>query len=194
MDWPSGRPIVRTGTPPTPEDPAPSNQVVEEYPDGRTIVRTGNPDQKVLNEYREALSRHPEDGGLRYYYAMSLKAAGDMDGALREMREAVRITPTDHHYKMSLAFLLNEADQPQEALAAVTDVLRRFEDASPADNGQSEALARWGASEILSKLGRSAEAGEELRRAVEAQRSAVAAGAGSPQLLRQLQDLLSSGN
>lgn len=195
MRRPEGKPIIRLGTPPTPEDPAPSNQIIEEYPDGTRIIRgSGKIDDTVLNEYKEALALHPNDAGLRYYYAMSLKFSGDLQGALVELEKAVSLAPENHSYQGMLGSLLNEAGRPEEALGRKREALRLLKESHPHGREQSEVLSHWGISEALAKLGRAAEARNELQRAVELQRNAVAAGAASEQLLRQLEGLLEASS
>ena len=192
MEWPEGKPIIRHGTLPTPEDPAPSNQVIEEYPDGRSIIRTGNPDEKILNEYREALSRHPEDAGLHRYYGISLAYAGQKGEAISELRQAARLAPADPSSYQFLGATLADLGRYDEALPELHEALRLIQADETRAGGQGETLVRCGLSTALERLGRHEEAVDQLRQAVELQRGLLAKGRGSKQLLRQLEEAFSN--
>lgn len=192
MRWPRGKPVIRQGTLPTPEDPTPSNQIIEEYPDGHAVIKTGNPDEKILREYREALAQHPDHSGLHLYYGMSLGYSGQTDEAIRELRVAASLAPAEPSSHMFLGTKLTELGRYEEAIPELNEALRLLQSNVTEARRQGEAIARWSLSTALEKSGRHEEAVGQLQQAVEVQRRALDEGRGSDQLLGQLEEALAA--
>ena len=88
-----GRPVWSWGTPPTPDDPYPSNVVTQTYPDGTFDTRIPPATNKVIAEYEEAIETWPDCAELRMEYAFSLSLADMREQAVAQAQEAVRIRP-----------------------------------------------------------------------------------------------------
>ena len=88
-----GRPVYTWGTPPTPEDPAPSNVVIKTYADGSYDMRTPPANPKVIAEYEAAIAAAPECAELRMEFAFSLCLAHLWEAAIDHAREAARLRP-----------------------------------------------------------------------------------------------------
>lgn len=190
-DWrPWGKATVRRGTPPTPEDPAPSNQTIREYPNGISIISTGRPTRKVLAEYEAAIAADPDDAGLHLHYGMSLKHAGRNEQAMSELTSAIRLDPASALAHSFFSDCLKDAGRLEEAIHEQREALRLGLAESQPGREQLEAISRWGLGELLAQTGHRDEARVELERAVAVQREALSQGAGSRQLLGQIERAL----
>lgn len=185
-------PRVIAGTPPTPVDPSPSNQIVVEYPDGSCTITTSATTPEVLREYEEVLTIHPRDAGLRWNYGLALADAGATEPAIRELRQAVEIEPGATSIRGLLAAFLRESGALEDAITEYQAALALFEGRAENKADQGEAILRWGLANALLEKGDSAQAKEQLTTAVTIQREAVKQHEGSPQLLGQLERLLES--
>jgi Flp pilus assembly protein TadD len=84
--------------------------------DQRTVIREAVM-RKLLNRDPQNFTAHFNLGGL-------LQAKGDRDGALAELREAVRIRPHDEIALNTLGAFLQLADKPAEAEAEYREALK----------------------------------------------------------------------
>jgi tetratricopeptide (TPR) repeat protein len=190
MEESQGQPVIREGTPPTPESPGPSNQIVTEYPDGTIRIQTPLPTVQVLDEYEEAIATWPDDAGLRLHYSMVLQQAKLSKAARKQIEEAIRLRREWMFPHSQLAALLNEEGLYERALAAYQVAVQLLLQEQGFQAGHGEAILRWCIADQLKRLGRIDEAREELLLAVVIEQSAIDKGQGSEQLLQQLKDTL----
>ena len=66
---------------------------------------------------------HPEDALLHIPLGLALAEKGDLDGAIAEHREAIRLDPEDAWIRFSLGFLLLEKKDVAGAIAEFRKVL-----------------------------------------------------------------------
>ncbi|MBW9115483.1 hypothetical protein JNB88_17710 [Rhizobium cauense] len=76
---------------------------------------TGQNDKSVAT-YAQAIMVSPERADLRYGHALSLVRQKDLQGAIAELEEAVRLEPTQSRYKITLAVALDSAGKTEDAL------------------------------------------------------------------------------
>src|SRR5690349_10313949 len=93
MREPQGKSTIKHGTPPTPESPGPSNQIIEKHPDGSCTITTPEPTPEVLAEYEQAIATWPDDAGLRLFYGMTLHQANQLQEARNQLEAAIRLRP-----------------------------------------------------------------------------------------------------
>jgi predicted Zn-dependent protease len=143
--------VVRVipGTPPSPEDPFPSNQTITEFSDDSSRIETRPPDEKVLAEYVAALAEHPDHPKLRLYYGIALQGAGKLDDALAQFREAVRLDPASSFAHSMLASALRSTAATAEAVTEYREALRLFCLGSDGTPNQQEVTLRWGLANAL---------------------------------------------
>jgi len=136
------RRIINTiaGTPPSPEDPYPSNLIIVEYSDDTSMITTGPLTPEVLAEYVAALAEHPEDAGLHLHYGIALQGAQQPAEALTHFQEAVRLDPTSQFALSMLASGLRDAGRVDEALHHGREALRSFLLKSAGSPDQQEAI------------------------------------------------------
>jgi len=72
----------------------------------------------------------PDRGELRYGHALSLVRQKDLQGAIAELEEAVRLEPKESRYKITLALALDSAGKTEDALKR----LRKWTIVSPASD------------------------------------------------------------
>lgn len=180
---------VIPGTPPTPENPYPSNQTVIELSDGNCRIETGLPTPQVLAEYTAAVAEHPDDAALHLHYGIALQGAGKLTDALGQLREAVLLEPSSPFARSILAGMLQSAGSVKNAVFEYREALRLFQLRSYGSPSQQEATLHWSLAKVLRLDDKAEESITELELAITIQRSAVAASAGSPRLLRQLEAL-----
>jgi tetratricopeptide (TPR) repeat protein len=177
--------MIEPGSLPTPDNPNPSNQIVQHYVE-QVVITTPPPDEKVLAEYRQAIADYPKDAGLRLNYAHVLRSAGDLSSALEQIRAAVSIAPESENLRAEFASLLSAQVDHEQAVAEFRESLRLTLATKLSGHEASEALTRWGLAEVLQSIGRSAEARAELPKTVEIEQVLVSKGFGSRQFLGQL--------
>ena len=185
------KPEVILGTPPTPGDPNPSNQVIEKRSDRGTVIRTPRPTEQVIREYHQATSDHPDDAGLRLHFAIALNRNNNLPAAIAEAKEAVRLRPDWELAHSTLGFALRESGDLDGALMHLREALRLMS-ASDKEPDQGDAILRWGLAGTLRDAGEVAEARKEMEGAVQLQKELLLKKAGSHQLLRQLEEELAS--
>jgi len=67
---------------------------------GVVAARTGN--RKAAEYFMKAVQADPNDADYRFNLALALYRAGDMNGAARELREEMRLKPSDNEAKQLL--------------------------------------------------------------------------------------------
>lgn len=192
MEESEGQPEVREGTPPTPDNPYPSNQVVTEYPDGSVRIETPPPTVQVLDEYEEAIANWPDDAGLRLHYSRTLQQANLPVQARKQAEEAIRLRPDWAFPHNQLAALLSEFGLHDAALCEYRAALQLLLAEPGAQGEQGEAISRWCIAGQLQALGRVDEAREELEQAVAIMYGLVATQQRGEQLLEQLEQALAA--
>src|SRR6266508_2751549 len=105
---PKGKPIVRHGTPPTPEDPYSSSQVIEEYPDGSSVVSNLPITERDVEEYRNAIEEYPQSGSIRIQFAVILMYLGRLEDARIQAEEAVALDPDGGFSHSTLSAILKQ--------------------------------------------------------------------------------------
>jgi tetratricopeptide (TPR) repeat protein len=188
MEELKGRPKVKRGSPPTPANPYPSNQIVKEYANGISVISTPRPNKKVLAEYEQALTNTPDDAGLHLHYGIALKYASRRKEAQEQMEVAIGLRPEWDFPHSQLAGLLEEAGDYQAALSEMQIALELHLQSEGQQTEQGEAILRWGLAQALQKVGRVTEAHEQVQQAVTLQQSVVNQHRGSLQLLQQIEE------
>ena len=194
MGRPRGEPVIRSGTPPAPDDPYPSSQIIEEYPDGSVVVTSGPVTEKEIREYEDAIARFPGSAALRVHYARVLSGIGRPDDALQQVREAVRLDPGNWFGRSTLASLLQEAGDIAGALEEKRATLRLVTGDPAKADSQAHSVGRWGLAQLLLQAGCAEEARNEMQHAIELQQDLVRRQSGSPHLLAQLKRELAKFN
>lgn len=115
-------------------------------------------DEEAIEAYRSVLARAPDHADTRMDLALLLRARGDLDGAVRELREARRILPDRSLYAMALGTTLAMGGALPEAATELLAALERQPCLVP---------ARAKLAAVLLEMGRSAEAGHQARTALE---------------------------
>jgi tetratricopeptide (TPR) repeat protein len=169
----------------------PSNAVILEYPDGTCKISTPPPTAQVLEEYEEAIRNKPDDAQLRRFYSSALDHSGDSEAAVGQLRVAVSLQPDCPDLRCALAMQLEKTGDMDGAIPEFREALRLREAAQVLEE-QCEALTRWGLSHALLSKGRTAEAREELERAVTLVTAGVEKRCASEQLLNRLKRELES--
>jgi hypothetical protein len=123
-----GLPVWSWGTPPTPDDPHPSNVVTQTYPDGTFDTRIPPATNKVIAEYEEAIETWPDCAELRIDYAFSLSLAGMKDAAIAQTLEAIRIRPEWDRARRFLNAGESMTLEPVEATLVVAVAVGRTKD------------------------------------------------------------------
>jgi RimJ/RimL family protein N-acetyltransferase len=143
----------------------------------------------VLAEYVDALAAHPEDSRLHLHYGFALASADEPEAALREFRLAVRCDPASNFARSTLAGVLLQVGDADAAVAEYREALRLHVEQSDGEPSQAEAILRWGLANTLRAQGHLARARGVLAHALALQAEAVKRESGSPQRLRQLEEL-----
>ena len=178
------KPKIILGTPPTPENPWPSNQITEEHSDGTSVTRMPPATEEFIREYEQAIRDYPEDASVRLHFAIALQGIGDLPDAIVQATEAIRLRPDWEFAHSILGFALYDTGDLPRAISHLREALRL----SKPDQG--ETTVRWGLSKALRDAGEITNARSEIESAVALQRDLISAESGSPRLLRQLEEEL----
>jgi len=118
-------------------------------------LRAVGNDAEAVQVCRDAVARTPGSANMRTVLARALRENGDIEGALVEHRQAIRIEPANSYHRLMLSFAQRDSDLPG-ALAT----LREAQAATP--NTILAAPLYLDASHICLKLGRLDEAQRDL--------------------------------
>ncbi len=102
-----------------PKDPAPLVELSALYTKQRKM-------EQAKAAAKQAVELDPKSALARMSYGVQLSAAGDQQGAIRELEAAIAISPELHEAKLALARALLRADRPVDAskhLESLTNVL-----------------------------------------------------------------------
>lgn len=94
------------------------------------FYRVTGQNERSVKAYAEAIVISPDRGELRYGHALSLVRQKDLQGAIAELEEAVRLEPKESRYKITLALALDSAGKTEDALKR----LRKWTIVSPASD------------------------------------------------------------
>ena len=95
---------------------------------GRIYIFRGEYD-RALDELRRAVEINPSDPEAQSGLADALLWSGDSKAAIEAMRKVARVQPiltNDEHVDLGIAYLI--ADRPDEAIAALTRAIQRYDD------------------------------------------------------------------
>jgi tetratricopeptide (TPR) repeat protein len=77
----------------------------------------------ILEDYKHLASSDPSDPQLRYQLGRAWRLKGDREGAMRELREAIRLRPNYLNAKLALAELYGETGNIEESLRNLEEML-----------------------------------------------------------------------
>jgi predicted CXXCH cytochrome family protein len=80
------------------------------------LYRATGQEEKSQAAYAEAIAISPEDAGVHFGYALALVRARQIDGAIDELRQAVRLEPSNSRYMTTLAIALDSVGRTEEGL------------------------------------------------------------------------------
>ena len=177
----------RKGTPPSSQDPRPSDAITATLPGGNVMFRSKKPTRRTLNEYEEAIRQEPQDAELRWRYGMSLWGREVPSRASEQFRQAISLRPEWDFAHAALGHLLMEEGKFDEAVAEFREAVRlRLAPANARGaSRQQEAFFRFALGQALDASGDRASALEQMEEAVALLRAEVDAGRGGENVLGQ---------
>lgn len=110
--------------------PATAEALVHRYELALVLMRANRAGEAAALLEASALT-HPDLLPIQLAYAAALRASGDLDGALRRLRQLEKVFPQQEPVALPLAETLIEAGRPAQALQ-VMETLTRAQDVSPA--------------------------------------------------------------
>ncbi|MFB3922953.1 MAG: tetratricopeptide repeat protein [Terriglobia bacterium] len=129
--------------PPTATKEAPSAEAASHSQLAWKLFQEKNWDGAIA-EYRQALSRKPDDPDARRNLATALFKKGDLDGAIAEYRETLRLNPEDLLAHNNLGTALSFKGNLDGAIAEFRQVVRRTPDDAAAHSSLANSLLRKG--------------------------------------------------
>jgi len=101
---------------------------------------------------RKLLGKFPNDGRVHYALGVALGHAGQIDPAIDELRQAVRLKPELFEAHTNLGVLLGRRGKPQEAISAFMEAIRIRPDVAELHMNLSNALREgWKLDEAIAE-------------------------------------------
>ncbi|MGD0387895.1 MAG: tetratricopeptide repeat protein [Tepidisphaeraceae bacterium] len=139
IDWTASARDGKTLIPMFAKRPDPAAQVSQALQLAAQTVALGKPGEAV-RICRDVLAKFPNDARVHYALGVALGHAGQIDPAINELRQAIRLKPELYEAHTNLGVLLGRRGKPDEALAAFTEAIRLRPDVAELQVNLSNAL------------------------------------------------------
>ncbi len=100
--------------------------------------------EQAIGDFRELLTKHPDDAEAHYNLARALGEIGDLVASEHHLREAIRIRPTFRDAHFNLAVLLGRSKRGEESQSHLERVATLDPDYAPAQMLLGRTLAERG--------------------------------------------------
>jgi Flp pilus assembly protein TadD len=135
------------------------------------VLVKGDDNHGAIEPFRRAIAADPDYSKAHGMLAVALYRDGQLDSAITEANESIRLEPDNRGHYQNLAIFLEESKRP----ADVADVWKRYCDANPTDGIGWSQFA-----ESLRKLDKDAEAITAYKKAAELRPTTSTSSSNSP--------------